>query len=209
MEPDTARSWPLPVGHRFGPQGFDLRNHDGRSSITESQHLQAWQLAFRHRIKRLDFPGGYFSAVTQTAALEVQKLAGLPLTGLVDHDTWAAVWTVTKPQPAPPTVAPAVTKRQLRLRSQKQKDYWRRVSNRVEFIADGSQPPWWPGRPFGPGEYGFHVETLQDLVQARKTGVFNRETASRVRALRRVHGLPVSDAVDLPLAVALDPGPWA
>lgn len=142
------------------------------------------------------------------AAIEVQKLAGLPTTGMVDADTWAAVWTVEKPKLEPPAVKPAPTRRQLRLRAHRQRDYWRRVSNRVSFNGDGSQPPWWPGRPFGPGEYGWHVEVLQDLVQARKTGVFNHETKRRVRALRRVHGLPVSDVVDLPLAVALDPGPW-
>lgn len=209
MEDVSVRSWPLPVGHRYGPQGYDLRNHDGRSSIGESQGLQAWQFAYRHLIKRVEFPRGYYDSVTQTAVIHVQQLAGLPRTGLLDADAYAAVWTVEKPKVEPPPVKPAPTKRQLRVKAQLQKDYWRRVSNRVQFVADGSQPPWWPGRPFGPNETGWHVEVLQDLVQARKTGTYNRETASRVRALRRIHGLPVSDVVDLPLAVALDPGPWA
>lgn len=209
MEADTVRPWPLPVGHRYGPQGFDLRNHNGHASIVDSAALQAWQNAYRHRIKRCDLPPGYYDAVTQKAAIHVQELAGLPRTGLIDQDTWAAVFTVERPVVAPPAEKKPPSARVLRLRTKRLKDYWRRVSQRVEFTADGSQPPWWPGRPFGPGEYGWHVETLQELVQARKTGLFNRETCARVRALRRIHGLPVSDVVDLPLAVALDPGPWA
>lgn len=206
-ETDTVHPWPLPVGHRYGPPGYDLRNHDGRTSVVESSALRAWQLAYRHRIKRQDFLFGYWCSVTQTAALDVQRLAGLPRLGCIDRDTYEAVWTVTKPKVEPPA-KPQPTKGQLRLRAKKQKDYWRRVSNDVTFTVDGSQPPWWPGRPFGPGDQGWHVEALQDAIQARKTGVYNRETASRVRALRRLHGLPVSDLVDLALAVAIDPGPW-
>lgn len=208
MEADTVQSWPLPVGHRFGPQGLDLRYHDGRTSIVESRALHAWQNTYRHRVKRQDFRDGYWCAITQKAALHVQELASLPRTGLIDWETYAAVWTVQKPQVKPPDEPRPIDRRSQRLRAKRQKDYWRRVSNRVAFITDGSQPPWWPGRPFGPGECGWHVEVLQDLAQARKTGAYNRETASRVRALRRVHGLPVSDVVDLALAVALDPGPW-
>lgn len=209
MEIEAVQSWPLPVGHRFGQQGFDLRNHDGRTSIHESAALRQWQRGYRHRIKRVDFPAGYYDSITQKAVVHVQELAGLPRTGLIDQDTWAAVWTVEKPVVAPPAEKKPPSARVLRLRTKRLKDYWRRVSQRVAFVADGSQPPWWPGRPFGPGEYGWHVEVVQDLVQARKTGLYNRETSARVRALRRIHGLPVSDVMDLALAVALDPGPWA
>lgn len=200
--------WPLPVGHRYGLQGLDLRNHDGRSSIREQQGLRAWQLAYRHRIKRTEFPSGYYDGITQTAAADIQKKAGLAVTGMIDLDTWNAVWEWTRPPVVPPPPKAPPTKSQLRLRATKQKDYWRRVSARAEYVTDGSQPPWWPGRPFGPGEHGWYVEQLQELLQARKTGSFNRETASRVRAARRVHGLPVSDLVDFTLAVILDPGPW-
>lgn len=206
MDTNTVHSWPLPVGHRYGPQGFDLRNHDGRAPM-EQVGLRAWQNAYQHRIKRVSFPGGYWDSVTQSAAVEVQRLAGLPVTGLIDADTWAAVWTVEKPKIEPKPVQPP-SRRAQRLKHQLTRDYWRRISATATFTGDGSQPRWWPGRPFGPGEHGWHVEVLQDLIQARKTGVYGRETAARVRALRRVHQLPVSDVVDLPLAVALDPGPW-
>lgn len=206
VTPDTP-GWPLPLGHRYGPQGLDLRNHDGRSNLVEHRGLQAWQEAYRHRIKRTDFRMGYYDSVTQMAAADLQKAAGLPVTGMIDLDTWNAVWQYVKPPQLPPE-KPQPTKSQLRLRAKRQKDYWRRVSQHTDHITDGSQPPWWPGRPFGPGESGWHVERLQELLQARKTGTFNRETASRVRAARRKAGLPVSDLVDLTLAVVLDPGPW-
>lgn len=206
---DTGRPWPLPAGHRYGPEGWDLRNHSGRTSLYESQALQAWQSAYRHRIKRVDFPRGYYDSVTQMAVCHTQELAGLPRTGLLDEDTWRAVWAVERPVVTLPVTPKQPTARQLRLRTQRQRDYWRRVSQRGEYQDDGSQPRWWPGRPFGPGEYGAHVEALQRLLQARETGRFTKETAARVRAARRHHGLPVSDVVDLALAVALDPGPWA
>lgn len=208
MEADTARSWPLPLGHRYGPQGLDLRNHDGRTSINESTALHAWQNAYRHRVKRQDFRFGYWDAITQKAAIHVQELANLPRTGLIDRETYEAVWTVVKPQVKPPDEPKPVDRRAQRLRARRQKEYWRQVSNRVTFTTDGTTPRWWPGRPFGPGEHGWHVEALQDLVQARKNGVYGKETAARVRALRRLHKLPVSDVTDLALAVALDPGPW-
>lgn len=213
MEPDAVhplvpKAWPLPVGHRYGPQGLDLRNHNGRGSIGELQGLRAWQLAYRHRIKRTDFRDGYYDAVTQTAAIELQRMTGLPVTGLIDADTWAAVWTADKPVREPPKEPAPPTGRQLRLRAKRQKDYWRRVSQHADYVSDGSQPRWWPGRVFGPGDTGWHVEVLQELLQARKTGKFTKELAARVRAARRAAGLPVSDLVDLPLACTLDPGPW-
>lgn len=201
----------LAVGHRYGPGGYDLRNHDGRGSLQDSRAISMWQATFRQRITRLDLDSGVFDAQTQQAALHVQRLAGLPATGVIDEDTWRAVWTVEKPKLEPPAPKPAprpVTKAQVKGQKAKVKDYWRRVSNRVEFVSDGSQPPWWPGRPFGPGEHGWHVSMLQRLLQARETGRFTQELGRRVRAARRLHGLPVSDVVSLDLAVALDPGPW-
>lgn len=203
--------WQLAVGHRFGPSGYDLRNHDGRNSLPDSRALATWQHAYRQRIKRVDLRIGVFDGATQAAALEVQRLAGLPATGIIDQDTWHAAWTAERPKVEPPERKPATeaaTKAQLKKGATKAKDYWRRVSNRVEFVTDGTQPPWWPGRPFGPGEFGWHVEQLQRLLQARITGRYTKELGARIRALRRLHGLPVSDLVDMRLAVILDPGPW-
>jgi hypothetical protein len=209
MDADTVPPWPLPTGHRYGFAGYDLRNHDGRSSISHFEGLRAWRLAYRDRIKRIDLPTTAFDAVTQKAVLHVQELAKLPKTGVIDLSTWDAVFTIEKPVVAPPAEPKPPDRRGLRLKAKKTRDYWRRVSSRVEFTTDGSQPPWWPGRPFGPGEFGWHVEQLQRLLQARETGTFTKELGARVRAARRLHGLPVSNVVDLRLAVALDPGPWA
>lgn len=55
--------------------------------------------------------------------------------------------------------------------------------------------PHWYQRPLGPGASGPDVETVQRLLHGWQTGTYDVETAARVRALQRRHGLDVTGVV--------------
>lgn len=206
--------FPLPTGHVFGPPNGALHWHTGRDDLTDSQWLKVWQDAYRQKVNRSVRPDQIrpvFDGSVQAAVIDVQRRTGLPVTGLLDPDTWAAVWAYSPPQ----RVAPEVPKqpkggRQLRHGSRKSWDYWRRFSNHnIQYGEDPAAPPWWPGRPFGPHEKGWHVREIQELLDVKPTGTYNRDTQRRVAGVQRVNDLPVSGIVDRRTALLIDPGPWA
>jgi peptidoglycan hydrolase-like protein with peptidoglycan-binding domain len=166
-----------------------------------------WQRTYSKRVKRGLVATGVFDAPTQAAVSHVQKLVGLPVDGLLTRDTWEAVWTAERPpRPEPPKVPEPVRRSHYTKKNWK---YWNRFSRRdITYATGPDEPPWFPGRPFGPHESGWHVRILQDLLQVRSTGVMNLETVAAVRGARKLAGLPVADVVDLRLAQYLDPGPY-
>lgn len=146
-----------------------------------------------------------YDAGTQAATVAVQRLARLPTTGWLDAETWAALWTVERPRVKPPRRQPTIKD------TPGPKDgrrYWHRMSGKeVDFQKDGG-PPWYPGRPFGPNEVGWHVQRLQEILGLHPSGRFNVHVAARVRGVRQQMGIPVSDVVDVRVAEYLDPGPY-
>ncbi len=202
--------FPLPLGHSFGPQGGSLMWHDGRSLLHERQALARWQRAYRERINRRwgGQATGVYDGDTQKAVIDLQTRADLPRTGLVDPATWAAVWThAPSPRPAPPKVEKVPGR--VRSSTRKSWHYWRRFSTfEIRYGTDPALPPWWPGRPFGPHEKGWHVREIQTLLGLKDTGTFNADTQARVRGVQRMHHVPISGVVDGRTALLIDPGPW-
>lgn len=175
--------------------------------------LRQWQGRYRERLKRWAFePTGRYDKPTQQAILEVQRLAGQRPTGMLDADAWAAVEVVEKPKPPPaPDPPPAQTGgHAVRKARRKGKStfmtYWRRYSNRgVVYGNTEGAPNWYPGKPFGPNEQGWHVKRLQELLGLKPTGWYNLNVQRKVRGLQRLHGLPVSGVCDVRVAALVDP----
>lgn len=63
--------------------------------------------------------------------------------------------------------------------------------------------PGWFTRKFGIGDQGEDVRAVQLLLRAEPTGVFDDQTAARVRGYRRLCGLGASSIVDADLAKRL------
>lgn len=204
--------YPLPGGHAYGPTTGDLRYHNGRGSLTERSGLIAWQQRYRSAWwSGLDVTGTYDGG-TQRAAVAVQKASGLPVTGMVDADTWRAVWAVQRPAKAvpEPVAEPTLTHKRKSSVSKRRWHHWRRMSAAgIEYGMDPDAPMWWPGRPFGSHERGWHVREAQLLLGIKPTGVYNRDTVARVKGYQRMRpGLMPTGILDLPTARQLDPGPY-
>lgn len=145
---------------------------------------------------------GIFDGQTQRAAVKVQEAASLPVTGWIDRDTWEAVWTAQRPAPVPVDLTPTKPKSI----SKEQWDYWRKTSkHNITYGKDPTDPPWYPGRPFGRHESGWHVREVQNLLGLKLTGIYNEDTARRVRGWQKMHGLPASGVMDSTTARRLDP----
>lgn len=202
--------FPLPAGHLFGPPNGAIHWHSGRDNLADGQWLRVWMDQYRRAVNRSVRPDQIrpvFDGYVQRAVVDVQRRTGLPVTGTLDPDTWAAVWTYSPPEkpPAPEVPKERTGGRKLTGVSKTGFDYWRRFSNwKVEYGADPAAPPWWPGRPFGPHEKGMHVRELQSLLGVKETGTMNRDTVARVRGLQRVNDLPVSGVVDVRTACLAD-----
>ncbi len=205
--------FPLPVGHVFGPAHGPLHWHDGRESLLESRWLAVWQSLYRQKFNRRLRPDQFsptYDGLLQQLVIDVQRRTGQPTTGLLDMGTWDATWLYERPANPRPEVAKEKTGgRQLRPQSKKSWHYWRRFSNyQVQYGTDPDAPPWYPGRPFGRHEKGWHVREVQQLLGIKETGTYNADTQARVRGLQRLADLPVSGIVDRATAAAIDPGPW-
>lgn len=206
-------AYPLPQGHSFGPRGGSIMWNDGRDEMYARLALAQWQRRYRENVNRgwKGDPSGVYDGHTQKAAVDVQKKLGLPVDGLIGPDTWAAVWAYAPPkrQQPPPVEKVRGRVRALNGHSRKSWHYWRKFSNwKIQYAQDPDLPPWWPGRPFGPHERGWHVREIQTLLSVPETGTYNKETVRRVRGVQRLHEIPVSGVVDARTALLIDPGPW-
>lgn len=81
--------FPLPMGHKFGPNTTDLRIHDGRGGIADASSLTQFQ---HHLMLHWggQTPSGVFDAGTQRLACEIQRVSGFPISGYLDEGTWLA-----------------------------------------------------------------------------------------------------------------------
>lgn len=203
-----APSFPLPAGHTFGPTCGDLSVHDGRQ-WQDSQHLRQWQNAYCGRWRRPQAtPTGLYDGPTQRGVAEVQQILGVPVTGRLGPDEWAAVWEREPPgkPESPPKPEPTTNERYYaKLRRQRERERWAKYSKYKIVYNNPGAPPWYPGRPFGPNETGPHVERLRELLGFRPKGRYTKEMARRVSGLQRAHGLPESGLCDVRLAAILDP----
>lgn len=107
--PSSAPPFPLPrragALHYYGPQSGPITSVSGRGLNTaapadvqrvsgrwRSRGLQLWQQQMRRRGYGLAADGRY-GDVTEAAARNLQRLAGLQQDGKIGPDTWEAAWT--------------------------------------------------------------------------------------------------------------------
>lgn len=201
-----APPFPLPLGHTFGAAGGDLSRHDGRT-WPDGERLSQWQSAYCGRWRRpLCTPTGRYDGPTQAGVAEIQQHLGLPVTGLLGPDEWAAVWELPPPAPPEPAPKPAVSESTRRAILARRLDYWRKYSKyKIRYGSDPNAPAWYPGRPFGPHEYGDHVTRVQEILGYKTTGRFSLAMGKRIRGLQRAWDVPVSGLVDARTAALLDP----
>lgn len=82
--------FPLSNGHSFGPNPLDVRSHDGNDSLHDQKGLTHWQRRFQLLWNREAPVTGRFDGPTQRACLTVQREYELPMTAVLDAETWAA-----------------------------------------------------------------------------------------------------------------------
>jgi len=200
--------WPLLPDHLFAPTSYDLRHHTGRESLTDLQAVARWQRAYnqRHSPSRPITVNGIFDGPTQKAVIWIQKRAKLPVTGTIDRYTWEAVWQLPMWwQWADPDL-PKVEHEPRTVSGKRIFKYWTRLSrDNPGYGMDPNAPWWYPGKPFGRHERGYHVRHMQQLLGIRETGCVNEQTARRLRGFQRLMGLPVSGVCDAVTAAKLDP----
>lgn len=219
--------FPLQAGHHFGPVGWDLAAHDGQGSPAEAAALMEWQRLYALRWGDRDMVAtGHFAGPTQRAALRVQLLAGLKLTGNVDEETWVAGLNLGTAPPRTDDVTPDPSKEleQLRRRTAREaktaankarheketeqreaeRKRWKAKSTLEHQYAQPGCPPWWPGHDFGPGTSGAHVGKVYRILGMVPVKEFSGRLGERVRGFRTANGLPIGDWVDLETAKLLD-----
>lgn len=163
--------FPLPNGHFWGPDKNDLAHHTGRDSWPDNMHLCRWQREVGVEAT------GVFDGLTQRAAIAVQQTAGLPVTGLVDADTWACAFAglVEAPETAIETPGPS-----------------------PEGSANPEVPGWFTGA-LGPEV----IALLQERFEVKATGQVNRWLKEKVRGFQAAHGLETTGEVDQRTAVLI------
>lgn len=171
--------------------------HDG-SDWRDGQSLMTWGRQYKGRIRRPNFvPSNRFSGHYQRAVAEVQKLARLPVTGLLGAEEWPLPWTLESPKGTWVRPGGEHAERQRQQHKANVKDYWRRYSKfDIHPGSDPNAPPWFPGRPFGVYERGEHVKPVQQFFGINPNGRFTPQLAQKVRGFQRVNDLPVSGFVD-------------
>lgn len=192
-------SFPLPLGHTFGLSRYgSIMVHDGKADPRHQSALRQWQSAYKGRLRRPRFEiNGIFDGPTQRAVAEVQKLAGLPVTGMLGPDEWALVWTLSQPKGAYVRPGGEHAERQREQHKANVKDYWRRYSKwDIHPGSDPNAPAWFPGRPFGYRERGEHVKPVQEFFGLKPNGRFSSLVATKVRGFQKTRGLPISGYVD-------------
>lgn len=122
---------------------------------------------------------GIFASRTRDALMEFQRMAGLPVTGRADRQTWDTLFAQYS----------QLIRRQDRLLAA---DLFPRVP--TDYVTT-------------PGERGSFISFLQLLLGELTviydtlplpiiTGIYDEETADAVRSFQTLHGLPVTGLVD-------------
>jgi peptidoglycan hydrolase-like protein with peptidoglycan-binding domain len=195
---NPAPPFPLPLGHTYGPNLFgSLMIHDG-SDWRDAANIRLWGSTYKGRIRRPMFqPGERFTGHYQRAVAEIQRLVGLPATGLLGASEWPLPWTLEVPPARYVRPGGEHAERQRQQHKANVRDYWRRYSKfDIHPGSDPEAPPWFPGRPFGQFEYGEHVKPVQQFFGIPPNGRFTPRLAQKVRGFQRVNDLPVSGIVD-------------
>ncbi len=186
--------WLLPPGHKYASNTFDLSCHDGSKSWEDHRSLRGWQhqatLVTSLEVKVT----GRFDGLTQKACVAVQKANGLPVTAVLDKDTWDALWATQKPQPAPTptqTVLEPLRPSQGPLRLSPQ--IKRRNASAIVARNEGPRPSW-------------YTTPRTSLPRARVIlgAKPYSDVSAQLRALQVTHGLDTTGELDAATAWLVD-----
>lgn len=84
-------AFPLPMGHRYGLNPYDVAVHDGTESTTDQHYLRLYQREYAKYDRDMTVTG-QFDGPTQRSAIAAQRACGLTITAEVDAPTWVAVF---------------------------------------------------------------------------------------------------------------------
>jgi peptidoglycan hydrolase-like protein with peptidoglycan-binding domain len=195
--------FPLPSGHVFGLNPNSVQYHDGSDLGADTFYLTHWQSHYQRKWDREGVITGRFDGPTQRAALAVQKAGGLPLTGVVDAETWDAVFQPSRPGPAAVVeLAEFVSQRGSEGAGRKAAA---RETKRTKTLPNGrTAPTWYPGSRFGAGSTGEHVKRIRIILGMAVTDVFDDDLVARVRGVQLDAKLRRTGIVDERTALAID-----
>ncbi len=169
--PDSYPGEPLSLGDESDAVRF-LQNRLNRIGITYTE------------IPFILLPDGVFDAETQNAVKAFQRIFGLPQSGIADSETWYRIIYI-----------------------------YTAVKSLAELDSEGQQPEngAYPGTPLTNGSVGPNVLTMQWYINAIASsgqypevntveldGQYGNETATQVRTLQGIFGLPQTGEVDEP-----------
>lgn len=108
---ETFPPFPLPSGHRYGANPYDLAVHDGSEYGNDAHWLSLWQREYSFYDRDLHV-SGKFDGPTQRACIAVQVTCELTITSELDAPTWDALYSgrfkalraTLTPEQAPPVV---------------------------------------------------------------------------------------------------------
>jgi hypothetical protein len=209
-------SFPLPHGHYFGLNPFDVRCHTGDDNWVDEARIKAWQRKYSLTWDRAQPATGRFDGPTQRAVVAVQRKLGLPVSAVLDEDTWRAVFdglsaTETASHDVAPTEVPPETREapeghseaSVRVAVVPNDDPKNRIAIDEETLPE---PPAWfnSPSPVGMSSRGPVVRKIRTLLGMQPRDTWSSEVTQRVRGLQKTHRLPVTGWVDTRTAVVLD-----
>jgi peptidoglycan hydrolase-like protein with peptidoglycan-binding domain len=203
--------FPLPQGHFFGLNPFDVRSHTGNDNWADENNLKHWQRQYQMRWDRAGVVTGRFDGPTQRAAVAIQRDRGLPLTGVLDEDTWRAGLAGPRSTQSPdhdvPVPSPTPDVREA------PEGHSEASVSRDVAVPDQSNedtlpeaPQWYKdhGGPVGMTSKGPAVRTVRRLLGIQVRDTWSQDVSQRIRGLQKLNNLPVTGWVDTRTAQLLD-----
>jgi hypothetical protein len=217
--------FPLDVGHFFGLNPFDVRCHTGEDNWVDEARIKAWQRAYCLKVDRDQPVTGRFDGPTQRAVVRLQRSKGLPMTAVLDEDTWRALFevpnaTLSHAHDVAPTGVPLAQKDApegvsgasnlgtgvevvAAVVSEEAPDSNRTPSETDETLPQA--PDWFnSSSPVGMTSRGPIVRKIRSLLGMQVRETWSQDVSHKIRGLQKMHGLPVTGWVDTRTAVILD-----
>lgn len=201
--------FPLPAGHWFGLNPYDVKVHDGNDSWADEANLKHWQRKFGLLWDREMPVTGRFDGPTQRACLRIQHEFGLPVTAVLDEDTWRAMFDGPKGAVSAEHDVPVGGSTPERVEAPEaiQTPGTSPSPTMPSSPKDEETVPEWfnPAQgPVGPGSQGPTVRKIRVILGLQPRDVWSNPVSERIRGLQKLHSLPVTGWVDTRTAQVLD-----
>jgi len=189
--------FPLPLGHAFGHNPYDLQMHDGSDHVGDSHWLTQWQQRYLFEDREMVITGR-FDGPTQRAAIAVQRSRRLPITAVVDKATWDALWATESAQNAPavPEGTPGAPEGSEGSGEVLAKADPKERAAKITKRNGGGRPPWMTRNLLLTTAKVRAILAMPDATQD--------ELAARLRGVQTAAGLTVTGVLDVPTAWVLD-----